>query len=168
MELPEAAELGNQVSRLRSLLSQMNHQSPELAINQVDQSQFLLKLMDVEIALRNYETQLQSSQAADPRIAEKKQETEFVIQFRKKLKRIRRIVDEEDITAWVWHQEQIYTPLESELSDLQTMASEIPVFMQQRMDRFADRAKTEYRTWFGITAFLVIAAVGLILSLIHI
>ena len=31
MELPEAAELGNQVSRLRSLLSQMNHQSPELA-----------------------------------------------------------------------------------------------------------------------------------------
>ena len=60
MELPEAAELGNQVSRLRSLLSQMNHQPPELAINQVDQSQFLLKLMDVEIALRNYETQLQS------------------------------------------------------------------------------------------------------------
>jgi len=42
------------------------------------------------------------------------------------------------------------------------MAAEIPVFMQQRMDRFADRAKTEYRTWFGITAFLVIAAVGLI------
>ena len=162
MELPEAAELGNQVSRLRSLLSQMNHQPPELAINQVDQSQFLLKLMDVEIALRNYETQLQSSQAADPRIAEKKQETEFVIQFRKKLKRIRRIADEEDFTAWVWHQEQIYTPLESELSELQTMAAEIPVFMQQRMDRFADRAKTEYRTWFGITAFLVIAAVGLI------
>ena len=162
MELPEAAELGNQVSRLRSLLSQMNHQPPELAINQVDQSQFLLKLMDVEIALRNYETQLQSSQAADPRIAEKKQETEFVIQFRKKLKRIRRIADEEDFTAWVWHQEQIYTPLESELSELQTMAAEIPVFMQQRMDRFADRAKTEYRTWFRITAFLVIAAVGLI------
>ena len=166
MELPEAAELGNQVSRLRSLLSQMNHQSPELAINQVDQSQFLLKLMNVEIALRNYETQLQSSQAADPRIAEKKQETEFVIQFRKKLNRIKRIADEEDITAWVWHQEQIYTPLESELSDLQTMAAEIPVFMQQRMDRFADRAKTEYRTWFGITAFLVIAAVGLICLLI--
>ena len=42
------------------------------------------------------------------------------------------------------------------------MAAEIPVFMQQRMDRFADRAKMEYRTWFGITAFLVIAAVGLI------
>ena len=162
MELPEAAELGNQVSRLRSLLSQMNHQSPELAINQVDQSQFLLKLMDVEIALRNYETQLQSSQAADPRIAEKEQETEFVIQFRKKLNRIKRIVDEEDITTWVFHREQIYSPLETELSELQTMAAEIPVFMQQRMDRFADRAKTEYRTWFGINAFLVIAAVGLI------
>ena len=27
MELPEAAELGNQVSSLRSLLSQINHQS---------------------------------------------------------------------------------------------------------------------------------------------
>ncbi len=162
MELPEAAELGNQVSRLRSLLSQLNNQTPELAINQVDQSQFLLKLMDVEIALRNYETQLQNSQAADPRIGEKKQETEFVIQFRKKLNRIKRIANEEETTDWVWYPEQIYTPLESELSELQTMAAEIPVFMQQRMDRFANRAKTEYRTWFGITAVLVIAAVGLI------
>ena len=72
MELPEAAELGNQVSRLRSLLSQLNHQTPELAINQVDQSQFLLQLLNVENALRSYETQLQNSQAADPRIAEKK------------------------------------------------------------------------------------------------
>ena len=162
MELPEAAKLGNQVSRLRSLLAQLNHQTPELAINQVDQSQFMLQLMDVEIALRNYETQLQSSQAVDPRIAEKKQETEFVIQFRKKLNRIKRIADEEDITAWVWRPKQLYTPLESELSELQTMAAEIPVFMQQRMERFADRAKTEYRTWQGINAFLVIAAFGFI------
>ena len=162
MELPEAAELGIQVSRLRSLLSQLNHQTPELAINQVDQSQFMLQLMEVEIALRNYETQLRSSQAADPRIAEKKQETEFVIQFREKLNRIKRIANEEDITAWVWHREQLYAPLESELSELQTMAAEIPVFMQQRMERFADRAKTEYRTWLFITALLVIAAVGFI------
>ena len=161
MELPEAAELGNQVSSLRSLLSQINHQSPALSINQVDQSQFLLQLLNVENALRNYETQLQNSQAADPRIAEKKQETEFVIQFRKKLNRIKRIADE-NVTAWVWRPEQIYTPLESELSELQTMAAEIPVFMQQRMDRFAARAKTEYRTWFGITAFLVIVAVAFI------
>ena len=99
MELPEAAELGNQVSRLRSLLSQLNHQTPELSINQVDQSQFLLQLLNVENALRNYETQLQNSQAADPRIAEKKQETEFVIQFRKKLNRIKRITNEVDFTA---------------------------------------------------------------------
>lgn len=162
MELPEAAELGNQVSRLRSLLSQLNNQVPGLTINQVDQSQFLLQLLSVEHALRNYETQLQNSQAADPRIAEKKQETEFVIQFRKKLNRIKRITNEEDITAWVWHREQIYAPLESELSELQSMAAEIPVFMQQRMDRFAARAKTEYRTWFGITAFLVFAAFGFI------
>ena len=42
------------------------------------------------------------------------------------------------------------------------MAAEIPVFMQQRMDRFAARAKTEYRTWFGITAFLVFAAFAFI------
>jgi len=146
MELPEAAELGNQVSRLRSLLSQLNHQTPELAINQVDQSHFMLQLMNVENALRNYETQLQNSQAADPRIAN----------------RIKRIADEEDITAWVWHREQIYTPLESELSELQSMAAEIPVFMQQRMDRFAARARTEYHTWFGITAFLVFAAFGFI------
>ena len=163
MELPEAAELGNQVSRLRSLLSQLNNPRPELAINQVDQSQFLLQLLNVENALRNYETQLQNSQAADPRIAEKKQETEFVIQFRKKLSRIKRITDEEvAITAWVWHREQIPNALEGELSELQSMAAEIPVFMQQRMDRFAARAKTEYRTWFGITAFLVFAAFAFI------
>ena len=159
MELPEAAELGNQVSRLRSLLAQLNHQTPELAINRVDQSQFSLQLLDVENALRNYEVQLQNSQAADPRIAEKKQETEFVIQFRKKLSRISRIANEEDITAWVWHREQIYSPLESELSELQTMAAEIPVFMQQRMDRFAARARTEYHTWLWITGALVFAAV---------
>ena len=109
--------------------------------------------------MRNYEVQLQNSQAADPRIAEKKQETEFVIQFRKKLSRISRIANEEDITAWVWHREQIYSPLESELSELQTMAAEIPVFMQQRMDRFAARARTEYHTWLWITGALVFAAV---------
>jgi signal transduction histidine kinase len=162
MELPEAAELGQEVSQLRSLLAQLNHQTPELAINAVDQSHFKMKLMEVEKALRDYEFQLQSSQAEDPRIAEKTQETEFVIEFRRKLSRIKQIINDGDPTDWVWHREHIYNPLESELSELQSMATEIPVFMQQRMENFALRAKTQYHAWMTVTLVLGLAAVGLI------
>lgn len=162
MELPEAAELGQQVSRLRFLLAQLNHETPELAIRRVDQSDFKLRLMDVESALQDYENQLLTSQISDPRIADKKQETEFVVQFRQKLDRIKRIVDEEDITVWMWHREQLYSPLESELSELQIMAAEIPVFMKERMDRFAERAKSEYRFLEALLIGSVIAAIAMI------
>jgi signal transduction histidine kinase len=166
MELPEAAELGQQVSRLRFLLAQINHETPDLAIPRVDQSDFKLQLMDVESALQDYENQLLTSQISDPRIADKKQETEFVVQFRHKLDRIKRIVEEEDITVWMWHREQLYTPLESELSELQNMAAEIPVFMKERMDRFAERAKSEYRFLEMLLIVSVPAAVTLILLVI--
>lgn len=166
MELPEAAELGQQVSRLRFLLAQLNHETPDLTIRRVDQSDFKLSLMHVESALQDYETQLLTSQISDPRIADKKQETEFVVQFRQKLDRIKRIVEEEDITAWVWHREQLYSPLESELSELQIMAAEIPVFMKERMDRFAERAKSEYRFLEAVLAGSLVAAIAMFVVVI--
>lgn len=168
MELPQAAELGQQVSQLRSLLWQLTHQPPsQFAINQVDRSHFTGQLQEVGSALERYRQELVNSQTLDSVDGDSTQEMEFVVDFRRRLERIACIIDEEEPTDWVWSQNKIYDPLETELSELQGLAAEIPIFMQRRMDAFAAKARTEYHAWMSFALLTGLAAVGLIAYLIH-
>lgn len=167
LELPEAAQLGQKVSELRSELWNLNHVdhrdfAPRLDFRSVDRAAFKQRIHSVEDAFDRYQIQLKKSQPKDPRIAEKKAELEFVKDFDRRLDKILGIVDDN----WVLNQDEMFDKLEVELSDLQELAAEIPVFMNNRMESFAERARTEYHAWMMFSVLLAGAAIGMIAFLI--
>jgi len=137
LELPEATKLSNQVSTLRSKLSEYRYQNQKIG-----------------------------SETADPWMSEKQPELAFVIEFRLRLDEINRIVDGQDHNDWVFRANKIFAPLETELDELQKLAAQIPVFMQQRMQSFSERARTKYHTWMTLSVILGLAAMGTIFFLL--
>ena len=172
LELPEATKLSNQVSTLRSKLSEYRLQNLETGNirSSFDQSRIrrtdvTYQLQLVEQALDNYEVQLTNSETADPWMSEKQPELDFVIEFRSRLDEINRIVDGQHHNDWVFRANKIFAPLETELDELQKLAAQIPVFMQQRMQSFSERARTEYHTWMTLSVLLGVAAMATIFFL---
>ena len=168
LELPKAAELGQQVSRLRTLLFELNFpaQMPQqFSISTVDRSDFTKQLANVEHAFQNYELQLINSKSDDSMLKLHK-DPGFIEEFRNHLEQIKSIIDEEDPTNWVWRQDQIYSPLENELSELQRLAAEIPVSMQQRTVAFANESRNKYKAWIWVTAVSGVAALLILGGLI--
>ncbi|MEL7498015.1 MAG: HAMP domain-containing sensor histidine kinase [Planctomycetota bacterium] len=160
LELPKAAELGQEVSHLRSLLWELNHNDrtpSQFMINTVDRSDFTKQLATVELAVQNYEMQLVNSGSEDAS-EERTLEIGCVAEFKNHLDRIKYIIDEDEPTDWIWRQGQIYSPLENELSELQRLAAEIPISMQQRTILFAEEARNKYKAWIWVTAISGIAA----------
>ena len=168
LELPEAAKLSNQVSTLRSNLWEYRHQGNDSANirssfdqSRISRSDVTYQLQLVELALDNYEVQLTNSDT-DPWIGEKQPELDFVVDFRSRLDEINRIVGGQDHNDRVFRANKIFTPLENELDELQKLAAQIPVFMQQRMQSFSERARTEYHTWMTLSVLLGVAAMATI------
>jgi len=173
LELPEATKLSNQVSTLRSKLSEYRYQNQKTGNirSSFDQSRIrrtdvTYQLQLVEQALGNYEVQLTNSETADPWMSEKQPELAFVIEFRLRLDEINRIVDGQGHNDWVFRANKIFAPLETELDELQKLAAQIPVFMQQRMQSFSERARTKYHTWMTLSVILGLAAMGTIFFLL--
>ena len=170
LELPQAAELGLRVSELRSTLWQVSHPDnpignndllPYLNGQQPNRFSLIMKIQAVERALESYQIQLETSEIVDPTIAENTRELDFVVEFTKRLKRIKSYVTE-NTRDWAFNENKMFNPLEEELSSLQRLAAEIPVYMQERMDKFAEKARTEYRAWMTVSVFLGFAAIGMI------
>ena len=171
LELPKAAELGHEVSELRSLIFKDLWQG-------VDPLELKTKLQSVDLALEDYRIQLDNCQTIDPRIGEKTEELEFVVEFETRLNRIKLAVESNRNRA-VFATKSVglglagidyglnFNPLEDELSELQRLSTEIPVFMQKRMTSFAERARTEYHAWMTASILLGVAAILLIIYLIH-
>jgi two-component system NtrC family sensor kinase len=171
MELPKAAELGQAVSELRSKLWEVNHLDNHfdnqdfqsyLDVKEVKRFDLKLKIQAVERAFEGYQTQLENSQTIDPRIGEKSSELDFVDKFRERLDKIICLVDENNTSDWVFRPNKIFNPLQDELSSLQKLATQIPVFMQERMEKFAEKARTEYHAWMTFSVLLGAAAIGVI------
>ena len=116
------------------------------------------KIRSVEAALQEYEDQLLASQTNDPLIGENMQELDFVDDFRTRLAGIRTEANKD----WTFKSSKIIYDLEQEMSELQTLATAIPVLMQERMENFAERARTEYHGWMTLTAVCGVAAFGII------
>ena len=145
MELPKAAELAREVSELRSLVWRMARPDNDpYHVGSISRPELNQKIQEVELALNDYRVQLENCQALDPRIAEKTAEMEFVVKFKRRLGSIKRDIANADSTDWIFQRNQkILDPLETDLSELQRLSTEIPVFMQQRMETFSQRARTE-------------------------
>ena len=165
-ELPAAAMLGQEVSELRSQLWQLSRPEVDNETVSVETSFSQLtvktKLRSVEQALDRYRSILENSEIRDARIAENDEELSFVAEFRQGLDRITKIIDEKPHYDWVFKQSQIFNPLENELSNLQQLATDLPVFMQTRMEQFSQDARTEYHAWMTISVILGLMAVAII------
>ncbi|MDG1873377.1 MAG: HAMP domain-containing sensor histidine kinase [Mariniblastus sp.] len=176
MELPEAAKLSQKISELRSLVSKRRAEVWERAQNRNDLNSSILphrearradsqlnlqdSLRTVEQALDSYEIQLTNSETKDPRLREKAAELEFIVKFRVHLETIGHLIySHDDFTAIPT---PLFDPLEDELSELQSLVAAIPVFMQQRMETFSERARTEYHTWMMFSVILGFVSIGVI------
>ena len=113
-------------------------------------------------ALDRYRSILENSETRDPRIAANDEELGHVAEFQKGLDRIACIIAEEDPTDRAFNPLSISTPLEDELSDLQRLATDLPGFMQSRMEVFSRNARTEYHAWMSFSILLGAAALAMI------
>ena len=88
-ELPAAAELGQQVSELRSELWKYSQPDRSGDIEaSLSRAGLNIKLQSVEQALESYRAILENSETRDPRIAENDEELNLVANFRNGLDRI--------------------------------------------------------------------------------
>jgi two-component system, NtrC family, sensor kinase len=182
-EFPVAATLGQQVSELRSALWQLS-QSEAGNPNEIFQGRIQgwndleqnlaartamirltvqSNLQLVESTLDHYESTLTDSETIDRRIAKHDDELRLVAEFRAGLKRIRHLVDEQQAGSRAFQTTQIFSPLENQLANLQRLATKLPTFMQDRMEEFSRKARSEFQALvmvsasFGLFAFLTIA-----------
>ena len=123
---------------------------------------FRIHVRRVQTALDNYRLILENSQTRDPRIADNVAELGHVDKFQKGLDKIVRTIDDQDPTDPAFNPLSISTPLDYELSELQGLATELPGFMQKRMEAFSQNARTEYHAWMTISVLLGGAALAMI------
>lgn len=160
-ELPKAAKLAREVIELRSLLWRMSQPENEYDFQKVDRLDIQAKVKLVEMALENYQVQLENCEVIDPRIGDKTAELEFVTEFERRLDSFRNSLHDTDTTRYWFQTNETFIDLEQDVVELQKMATEIPVYMQQRMTSFAERARTEYHAW--MTFSVVIGATSILL-----
>ena len=172
-ELPLAAELGQRISDLRSFLWQVETDSttnetdfqPVVVDGHMSRIKFVEKLKAIERTLDKYEFQLQLGTRYDSTVAQNRRELKFVASFRHSLGVIDKVVDDND---WFLGRDGLVQSLRNELEGLQREASQLPVFLQQRMDAFAGEARKQYYAWMWVSLLLTILALSMIgLLMVH-
>jgi len=172
IELPLAAELNQKVSELRSVLWDSKdlianrREVPFLGINdETIPSSFSGKRDAVEQVLEKYHQQLKNNnEINDIRIAENSRELEFVSDFRRSLAKIKNDYESGE-KVFTGSRYGLVTTLKEDLEKLQHEAAQLPVFMQQRMQAFAENARSEYHRAYGLCLGLTLAALALIVYL---
>lgn len=172
IELPLAAELNQKVSALRSVLwdnqdliaNGHNFNFPSINDDASIPSSFSGKRDAVEQALERYHQELINNEINDIRIAENSRELQFVIDFRRSLAKIKRDYESGD-KVFTGSRYGLVTTLKEDLEKLQFDAAQLPVFMQQRMQLFAENAKSEYHRAYVSCLVVTLAALGVIIFL---
>lgn len=164
-ELPLAADLSNEISRLRSSFFKctafhygVRERNP-FPTADFPRFQFRNNLVAVESALNEYEEQLINSDTSDPRIADTTQEREVVSQLRQSLKEIYCLIE---LREWDFGSVQRAAELEQELDSLQAETNRLPTLMKERMDAFADEARGEYHGLLTLSGVMTLLATGLL------
>jgi len=170
VELPLAADLNLKISQLRSVLWE-DHQfcSTSIAYQAGEKTptvpiEFTAKCAAVEAALDNYYQQLVQTGSDLPNTSETEagssKELLFVANFRKRLDKIKRDHHEGDEILLSGH--GLISSLKEDLEKLQTSATELPLFTQQRMIAFAEQARREYQTANWLCVVFTLTTIGVI------
>jgi signal transduction histidine kinase len=171
-EMPLVARLSHEVSDLRVGFSHI-HQPIDFrpAVNRTIRDpgywteEFQFALSAVGWALDDYEHQLESLPGdAGWTLGDNSQERESVARMR-------------DLLAWLndrtrgserWaHDRALLEDIDERLNQFQEHVSELPAHMKQRMETFAENARTEYRTWITLSAMMTAGAVILLMLLMR-
>jgi len=172
-ELPLAADLGLKISDLRSFLWQVETDSTKndndfqavVDDGHMSRIKFVEKLEDIKRTLDKYEYQLQLGTRYDSTVAQNRREQKLVTSFRKSLSDIDKVVKDTD---WYLGRDGLVQSLRQELEALQRESSQLPIFLQQRMDEFAGDARKQYYAWMWASLFLTILALSIIgLLVVH-
>ncbi len=173
-ELPLVADLSHEVNSLRSTLWQCRSRSiqpGQLNRMQLEQLQlrdrFVQDLRTVAIALDRYRTQLAIPDEGDPRIVDTSDERRLVQLMQHGLDRMYGLINSRSLDFGNY---KILLELEDELELLQSRVSSLPSLLNDRMNRFASEARTEYHaliamaTLTGVCGMALLVATVLILN----
>ncbi len=171
-ELPLAAELSQQVNKLRAThwhCISSRRLPGQLGPFQHSQTfpryEFQENLRSVESAIASYVRQLDSIASADPEISDTTQERELVSRIEDSMQSVFTLVQD---SGWDWGGHELESRLEDVLEGIQKDASLLPSLMKDRMDDFADRARVEYHTWMTLTVIMTMIGVGFLGVLIFV
>ncbi len=169
-ELPLTAELNQNVSDLRVSFTQL--QNFEEKHNEFGNGfrkdrlwlldEFKSDVENTMASLEKYEHQLETSRELDSSIADITQELETVGRLKSKLNDIKTISRDSNM---VFHYSGEDEEVAYLLDEIQFEVKQLPTFMKQRMDTFAETARSKYHAWFAISLVLVSIAFVLIVSL---
>ncbi len=167
-EMPLAAQLSQKVSDLRVTFSRIHQPNDfksyvDIRVQDSDYLawEFSVNLGVVSSALADYAYQLEASNTSDALIADISLEQQAVEKLRNAL-----ILMERRTRGGNWVFDQaLRLELEETLSQFQQDVSVLPQYLKQRMDSFAEKARTEYHTWITFSALMTIGATVLLILL---
>lgn len=179
LELPLAADLGQEVSNLRRINAQvisrepvksntsfLTHKPNRLLDNSKEcswldlRAEFYEQKLKVKKALTAYQTQLENEPVSNSTIADISKELANVARIQLLLERIDR--GTWNNADWYLQTQDTAMVLEPELEELQLRVGQLPGLLQKRMEEFAQAARAEYHTWYAISfAVLLFALITL-------
>jgi len=169
-ELPTATLLARHVSDLRVTLSKISSTrefstgTGELLVNlPLLREEFQANYSQVEKTLRVYRDQLARNVRNEFRLGTASREQETVSKITRSMRRIKNLNQAED---WVLDDIKV-AMLTDEVDTLHHLASELPSYLQQRMETFADDVRMQYRTWIVLTWITSLGALVLLTALVY-
>lgn len=170
-ELPLAAKLNQEVCDLRVTLSSARRTpdigsvvGPPIKDTLLIREQFHGDLAAVHQALEEYRTQLLNARPSDDRIADISREQQALAEIDRCLTGIDTRVRNLD---WVLNDTAETEMLLADLEILQGLTAQLPGLMKQRMDTFAEEARTEYRAWIFASGLFTAMAMLLLFFLVQ-
>ena len=161
-EMPLVAELAVKISQLRATIGDIAGAAPcdvyqsetnNLPIDELpDGSLTSIRhdLLSVRNAFENYRYQLENADTDNP-LGNNEQELEFVEHFHEAITKIEAVAEGSE-RNWIWNGPRSLDELKNNVDELQIQTSQLPKFLNQRLDDFAKSARTEYHVWMTLSA----------------
>ena len=175
-EMPLVAELSVKIGQLRATIgdirtsdcevlsatSNIKPESNNIAIHELPPSALTSirhDLLPVRNAFENYRFQLENADKNNP-LSNNTKELLFVSHFDKAISKIESAT-EVKYGVWFVDGPKSLEELKDSVDELQIKTSQLPKFLNQRLDDFAKSARTEYHVWMALTVVLMIGAMML-------
>ncbi len=177
LELPLASGFAQEVADLRVTFSRLSRSislplAPPMTLHERTHALDDLRpqLLAVRKSIHEYETVLQSNQRIedrDWRADENRSEAETLHEIERALDRVANYVDGSDL---VFSPDSCADDIEETLVRLQKLSTQLPSYLQQRMQNFKDDVQGEYRRSFlvmGIASVLTLIMLSLLVRLLY-